>query len=94
MKATQDKPDKINGSEVDVVKAKLRPYFSKKKGFKVICEILCASEEEDIADSEGFVCYKYAKLVLCDLERAFYQNKSLLRQNRHRVTIYSLKMSF
>jgi hypothetical protein len=91
MKVIQDKPNKINGSEVDAVKEKLRPHFSKNKGFKVICDISCASEEEDTADSEDlkdlstdFVYYKYAQLVSCGMERTFYQNKSLLRDNRHR----------
>jgi uncharacterized protein (UPF0335 family) len=70
MKDIQGKLNKINGSEVKAVKQKLRPRFSKNKGFKVMCEILCASEEEDIVDSEDlnnlstdFVYYKYARLL-------------------------------
>jgi hypothetical protein len=46
MKDIQDELNKINGSGVDAVKQKSRPRFSKNKGFKVICEISCASEEK------------------------------------------------
>jgi hypothetical protein len=39
-------------------------------------------------------CYKYARLVSCDVERTFSRYKSFFRDNRHRYTIYNLKMTF
>jgi hypothetical protein len=36
----------------DAVKQEFRPYFSKDKGLKVICEISYVSGEEDMVDPE------------------------------------------
>jgi hypothetical protein len=35
----QDKLNKINGSEADAVEQKFRSYFSKSKGFKIMCQV-------------------------------------------------------
>jgi hypothetical protein len=50
-----------------------------------MCEISCALEGKDPVDSEDLkdlsvsdiVCYKYARLVSCDVERIFSQHRSL-----------------
>jgi hypothetical protein len=51
------------------------------------------SEAEDLVDSED-LCYKYRRLVSCDLESTFSEYKSLLCDNRQRFKIHNLKMPF
>jgi hypothetical protein len=54
-----------------------------------MCKISRALEKEDLVDSEhlkdlsvsDIVCQRYARLVLCDVERIFSQNKSLFRDD-------------
>jgi hypothetical protein len=72
----QDKINKINGSKFDAVEQKFCSCFSRNKGFKVIGEISCILEGEDLVDSEDlkdlsfsdFMCYKHVRLVSCDVE--------------------------
>jgi hypothetical protein len=80
-----DNLKKTNSSNVDAVKQKSHSCFSKNKGFKVMYKISCVLEGEDLVDSEDLkdlslsdiMCYKYARLVSCDVERAFPQYRSL-----------------
>jgi hypothetical protein len=54
-----------------------------------MCDISCVLEGEDQVDFENLKdlnvsnidCYKYARLVSCDVERTFYQYKSFFRDN-------------
>jgi hypothetical protein len=67
-----------------------------------MCDISYVLEGEDQVDFEDLEdlsvsdieCYKYARLVSCDAERTFSQNKSFFRDNRHRFTMNNLKMTF
>jgi uncharacterized protein YacL (UPF0231 family) len=75
----EDKLKKINGSKADAVKQKFRSRIRKNKGFKVICDTSCVLEREEQVDFEDLKdlsvsdieCYKYARLVSCDVERTF-----------------------
>jgi hypothetical protein len=57
-----------------------------------MCDISCVLEGEDEVDFEDLKdlsvsdikCYKYARLVSCDVER----------DNRHRFMMHNLKMTF
>lgn len=68
---------------------------------KVICEILCLLEEENLIDSEDLkdlnvsdiLCYNYARL-LYDIECIFSQCMSLVHDNRLSFTIHNLKITF
>jgi hypothetical protein len=67
-----------------------------------MCDISCVLDGEDEVDFEDqkdlsvsdMECYKYARLVSCDVERTFSQYKSFFRDNRHRFTMHNLKMTF
>jgi hypothetical protein len=66
-----------------------------------VCAISCVLEGEDLLDSEDLkdlnvndiVCWKYAGPVSRDMERTFYQYKSLFRDNRHRSAMHNLEMT-
>jgi hypothetical protein len=67
-----------------------------------MCNISCVLEEEDQVDFEDLKdlsvndieCYKYARLVSCDVERTFSQYKLFFCDNQHRFTMHNLKMTF
>jgi hypothetical protein len=64
-----------------------------------MCDISCVLEGEDEVDFEDLKdlsvndieCYKYVRLVSCDVERTFSQYKSFFRDNRHRLTMHNLR---
>jgi hypothetical protein len=72
------------------------------KGFKVTCDISRVLQGEDQVDFEdlkdlsvsNIECYKYARLVSCDMEHTFSQYQSFFHDKRHRFTMHSLKMTF
>jgi hypothetical protein len=84
-KSVSDIQDELNGSEGDVIKQKFISYFNKNEGFKVMCEISCLSEGEDLVESEDvkdlslgdIVCYKCARLVSCNVEQTLSVIRSL-----------------
>jgi hypothetical protein len=79
----EDKLKKINDSKADVVKQKFRSCIRNNKGFKVMSDISCVLEAEDQVDFEDLKdlgvsdigCYKYARIVSCDVERTLSQYK-------------------
>jgi hypothetical protein len=79
----QDTMNKINSLKADTLKQKFLSCFSKNKWFKNMCENSCFFKREDLVDSEDLndlsvsdtVCYKYARLVSCDVEHTFSQYK-------------------
>jgi hypothetical protein len=50
--------------------------------FKVMCKFSCMLRREDLDDTErlkdlnvgDIMCYKYERLVSCEVERIFYQH--------------------
>jgi hypothetical protein len=90
----RDKLNEMNGSKTDAVKQKFRSFFSNNKGIKVMCEISCVLEGEDLVDFEDLkdlsasdiTCYKYARLISCDVERTFSQYKLLFSDNDRFMT--------
>jgi hypothetical protein len=86
IKDVKDELNKIEGSEADAIKQKLKS---------------CALDGQDLHDSEDLkdlsvsdtVCYNYAR-ILYDMERTFSQYKSLVHDNRHSFTIHNLKITF
>jgi hypothetical protein len=98
----QDKLKKMNVSKADAVKQKFCSCIRKNKGFKVMCDTSCLVEGEaqvyfedqkdlSVSDVE---CYKYARLVSCDVECTSSQHKSFFRDNQYRFTMHNLKMTF
>jgi hypothetical protein len=64
-----------------------------------MCEISRVLEVEHLDDSEDqrvsdIVCYKYARLVSCDVEHTFSQCKSLFPDNQQGFAIHKLRMTF
>jgi hypothetical protein len=51
---------------------------------------------EDLKDIRfsDIKCYKYARLVSCDVEHTLSQYKSFFHDNRHRFMMHNLKMTF
>jgi hypothetical protein len=98
----QDKLNKINGSKADTVKQKLHSYFSNIEGFKVMCQISCILEGEDLVVSDdlkdlsvtGIVCYKYVTMVSYDVEHAFSEFKLHFCDKQHRFMMHNLRMTF
>jgi hypothetical protein len=97
----QEKLIKINSSKSDAVKWEIHLCFCKNKGFKVMWNISCIIEGEDLVDAEDLknirvndiVCYKYARLESCGVEHTFSQYKSFSHDNRHRFMIHRLCQS-
>jgi hypothetical protein len=82
----------INGLEADAVKQKFRPYFSKNKGLKIICEILHMSEEEDIFEPERLKDYEcQGHRMLQIMWKAFFFPYN---DNRTQVDDIKLKICF
>jgi hypothetical protein len=52
------------------------------------------SNDLKVSNVSGILCYKYARLVPCNVERTVSQYKPLLRDNRHTFTVHNLKMTF
>lgn len=85
MSGIQDKLIEINGSEADAVKQKIHPRFAK----NTQCEITCLLKVGYIVHSEDLkdfsvsdiMCYKYANLLSCDVERQFPRYKLLFRDD-------------
>jgi hypothetical protein len=83
IKDIQDQLGKINGPEVGAIKQKLCSCFSQNEGFKVMCEILCILEREDMEDLSvnDTACYKCARLLLSGVDHTFSQYRSRLHDN-------------
>jgi hypothetical protein len=83
IKDIEDKLKKISDSKADAVKQKFRSCIRNNKGFKVTCDISCVLEAEDQVDFEDLEdlsvsyieCYKYERIVSCDVERTSSQYK-------------------
>lgn len=79
----QERLMETNGSEADAVKQKIRPCFAMNTGCEITCllKVGYVVHSEDLNDFSvsDIMCYKYANLLSCDMERQFPRYKLLFR---------------
>jgi hypothetical protein len=90
----QEKLNKINGSKVDALKQKFRSCFSKNRRFKVMCEISCVLEGEDLVESEDLKVLSVVTSCVTSMQdwyrvmwNVHFLNTNHFRHNRHRFQL-------
>lgn len=95
IRIVETKLKELTGANGQVLMSKFTDIFEKNQGFQTLCKIARVLEgevEEDVVNFSvsEISCFKYARIVSCDVERSFSQYKMLFRDNRHKFTMENL----